>query len=78
VLNVEVRLLENEPSVLRLFAANPFAHKPPIAVRSVQWRYWFTTRSERRATGAWWNRELLGAYAPTVVRDADGTVRVVD
>ena len=66
VLNTEARLLENEPSVLRLFASNPFAGAPPTTVRAVQWRYWFTTREERRRTGAWWRRELVGDYAPAV------------
>ena len=68
VLNTEARLLENEPSVLRLFAANPFANAPPTTVRAVQWQYWFTTREERRRTGAWWRRELIGDYAPTLTR----------
>jgi hypothetical protein len=68
VLNAEARLLENEPSVLRLCASNPFAGAPPTTVRAVQWRYWFTTREERRRTGAWWNRELIGDYAPALTR----------
>ena len=38
VLSTEARLLENEPSVLRLFAGNPFAAAPPTAVRAVQWQ----------------------------------------
>jgi len=34
----------------RLFAGNPFAAAPPTAVRTVQWRYWFTrARTRRRA-----------------------------
>ena len=60
--------------VLELFAGNPFPSKPPIAVRSVIWQYWFTTRPERARTGAWWNRRFLGAFAPTAVRSTDGTV----
>jgi lipase maturation factor 1 len=68
VLNTEARLLENEPSVLKLFAGNPFAGAPPTTVRAVQWQYWFTTREERRRTGAWWRRELIGDYAPSVTR----------
>ena len=74
VLNTEVRLMENSEPVLRLFASNPFANKPPAAVRAVAWQYWFTTREERARTGAWWRRELLGAYAPTARRAADGSV----
>jgi hypothetical protein len=64
--NVEGRLLDAEPAVLALFADDPFHGRKPVAVRSVLWRYWFTTRAERRATGAWWRRELIGEYAPTV------------
>jgi hypothetical protein len=74
VLNAEARLLENSPPVLRLFAANPFGAKPPIAVRAVGYQYWFTTRAERARTGAWWRREALGAYAPTARRDAAGKI----
>ena len=66
VMNAEARLLENEPAVSRLFAGNPFAQKPPIAVRTMAWQYWFSTREERRATGDWWQRRLIGPYAPAV------------
>jgi hypothetical protein len=64
VMNTESRLMENSPQVLELFAGNPFAAKPPIAVRAVLWQYWFTSRAERARTGAWWNRRLVGLYAP--------------
>jgi hypothetical protein len=65
VLNTEARLLQNQPEVLQLFAGNPFPNKPPVAVRAMQWQYWFTTPAERRKTGAWWHRVLIGQYAPT-------------
>ncbi|HVR41343.1 MAG TPA: lipase maturation factor family protein [Thermoanaerobaculia bacterium] len=68
VVNVQERLLQNEPSVLHLFRANPFRERPPVAVRAVIWQYWFTTRDERRRTGTWWRRELLGEYAPVAQR----------
>jgi len=74
VLNTEARLLENSPPVLQLFAGNPFPDKPPIAVRAVAWQYWFTTREQRARTGDWWRRELLGDYAPTARRAADGSI----
>jgi uncharacterized membrane protein YphA (DoxX/SURF4 family) len=64
VASVQVRLLENEPDVLRLFAGNPFGARPPAAVRVVRWQYWFTTPGERLRTGAWWRRELRGEYSP--------------
>lgn len=78
VLNTEVRLLENQPAVLQLFAGNPFASKPPVAVRAVQWQYWFTTREQRRETGEWWHRRLMGPYAPTARRAPDGSVTFED
>jgi lipase maturation factor 1 len=66
VLNVEQRLLENSPPVLRLFAGNPFAKKPPAAVRAVMWQYWFSSREEHARTGVWWDRKRIGEYAPAL------------
>jgi lipase maturation factor 1 len=76
VVNCEARLLQGEPSVLRLFASDPFHGTPPRRVRAVVWQYWFTTRAEKRATGAWWKRELRGDYAPALERTAGGVIRV--
>ncbi len=66
VLNCQAQLLENSPPVLRLFAGNPFGAKPPAMVRAIKWQYWFTTPAERERTGAWWNRRLIGLYAPAI------------
>jgi uncharacterized membrane protein YphA (DoxX/SURF4 family) len=63
---VERRLLECEPTVLRLFAGDPFGGRRPRAVRTVLWQYWFTTPAEKRASGAWWRREERGSYAPEI------------
>jgi hypothetical protein len=68
VMATQERLLANDRDVLRLFAANPFPHAPPRAVRVMLWQYWFTTRQERARSGAWWNRRLIGEYAPVAVR----------
>jgi hypothetical protein len=68
VLNAEERLLEGSPPVLRLFAGNPFTSKPPTAVRAMLWQYWFTSRAQRARTGDWWNRKLIGPYAPVIER----------
>jgi len=76
VLNAEARLLENSPPVLRLFRSNPFAAKPPTAVRAVLWQYWFTTPEERARTGAWWNRKLMGLYAPVASRGPNGAIEL--
>jgi len=75
--NTEIRLLSNSPDVLALFASNPFSNAPPRQVRAVLWQYWFTTMPEKRASGMWWRRQLLGLYAPVLERTADGRIGVV-
>ena len=75
--NTEVRLLENDPDVLALLR-NPSPRAPPKRVRAVLWQYWFTTMSEKRATGNWWKRQLLGVYTPTLELEPDGKVGVVE
>ena len=74
----EERLLGNNPDVIELFAANPFGSQPPKIVRTVIYQYWFTTLAEKRATGAWWRRELLGVYCPPLGREPDGRIGVLD
>jgi lipase maturation factor 1 len=76
--NTEVRLLSNDADVLSLFAGNPFPQVPPKRVRAVLWQYWFTSMAEKRATGNWWRRELLGLYAPTLELQPDGKIGVVE
>ena len=76
--NTEVRLLSNDKDVLALFAGNPFAQEPPRQIRAVLWQYWFTTMAEKRATGMWWRRRPLGLYAPTLEREPDGGIKVVE
>jgi hypothetical protein len=74
----EERLLENDPDVLTLFRGNPFGQSPPRYVRAVLWQYWFTTMDEKRRTGNWWKRNLMGLYAPALTRQPDGKFAVVD
>ena len=66
VVLAQQRLLENSPSVLRLFRSNPFADRPPALVRTVRWQYWFTDAETRRRTGAWWRRAELGPFTGVV------------
>ncbi len=64
VINLMVRLLQNEPNVLALLAYNPFEQRPPVYIRAVRSAYRFSTRAEREATGAWWVSEVKGLYCP--------------
>jgi hypothetical protein len=66
------RLLENDPATLKLLGRNPFPDHPPALVRARLYRYRFTTRAERRQTGAWWSRDLLGDYLPPLRLDPTG------
>ncbi len=72
VARTEELLLENDPAVLGLFGGNPFTGAPPRMVRAVLWQYWFSTSEEKRTEGVWWTRQLVGAYAPTLVRLPEG------
>jgi lipase maturation factor 1 len=78
VLSTQERLLANDRDVLRLFAANPFSRQPPRVIRVVLWRYWFTTMAEKRTFGTWWRRQFMGLYGPTLERDANGNLKVVE
>jgi lipase maturation factor 1 len=64
-----VRLLEGSRDVSRLLTTNPFPLEPPRYVRASFYRYRFTTLREHRETGAWWKREQLREYLPTVSLD---------
>jgi hypothetical protein len=62
-------LLDNDPATLALLRANPFPDHPPTFVRARYYRYRFTTWRERRETGAWWARTLVGDYvSPLTLR----------
>ncbi len=61
-----VRLLEGSRDVSGLLAHDPFPDQPPRYIRGSFYRYRFTTTEEHRQTGAWWKRQELGEYLPTV------------
>jgi hypothetical protein len=74
----EERLLLGDNDVLALFRGNPFPQLPPRYVRAVLWQYWFTSLDEKRSTGDWWRRELLGLYAPELTMTSDGSFVAVE
>jgi predicted DCC family thiol-disulfide oxidoreductase YuxK len=63
------RLLQGSRDVSSLLARNPFPDKPPRYIRAMFFRYRFTTVDELRQTGAWWKREELREYRPTLSLD---------
>ena len=60
--NFLVRLLQGDKTVENLLRVNPFADAPPLGVRALLYEYRFTTPAEKRETGAWWKRKLIGEY----------------
>jgi predicted DCC family thiol-disulfide oxidoreductase YuxK len=64
-----VRLLEGSRDVTGLLAHDPFPDKPPHYIRAMFYRYRFTTNEERQQTSAWWKRQELREYLPTISQD---------
>ena len=62
-------LLRNDAPTLGLIRTNPFPDHPPRYVRARLYEYHFTTPDERRRTGQWWTRRVVGPYFPAVARD---------
>jgi len=61
-----LKLLAGERSVEALLTNNPFPDEPPRLIRARLMRYEFTTPEERRETGNWWKRVVVGEYLPAV------------
>jgi len=61
-----IALLHGKPRVAALFEENPFPESPPRYIRATLYRYRFTSAEEHRQTGAWWKRQALGEYLPSV------------
>lgn len=62
-------LLRNEPPVLALLRHNPFPDAPPKWVKADLYRYCFTTRRDRRATGDHWSRTRSSDLVPPLSLD---------
>lgn len=60
------KLLQGDRETLGLLRTNPFPERPPRYIRAQYYQYHFTTPEERRRTGQWWRRTLLGEYYPPV------------
>jgi hypothetical protein len=69
------KLLEGDRQTLELLASNPFPERPPKFIRAQYYLYAFTDEKERRATGDYWKRDLLGTYLrPVTVNDINALV----
>jgi Lipase maturation factor len=60
------KLLSGDAAMLKLMRVNPFAGQPPAFIRARFYRYRFSSLHEKRQSGAWWERRLLGEYLQPV------------
>jgi hypothetical protein len=72
------RLLQNDPAVLGLMRPNPFPERPPKFIRGRLYRYEFTTSAEKKETGAYWKRTMLGQYFSPISLDTPGFVESLE
>jgi hypothetical protein len=56
------RLLAGAPPVLRMFEYDPFHGRAPRFVRASLYRYRYAPPGDK----AWWVRERIGDYSPTL------------
>jgi hypothetical protein len=66
-----LKLFHGDKAVKGLLVHDPFPDEPPRFLRARLMRYEFTTFAERRASGDWWKRTVLGDYLPEVTRPPD-------
>ncbi len=66
------RVLQSADVVAPLFAHDPFDGRSPRQLRLAVYRYRFTDRAERDASGAWWHRELAGRSPELSVEPSPG------
>jgi len=57
-------VLTDPQRVAALFCRNPFGDRPPRFVRVAVYQYRFTDAAQGRATGHWWDRQLLSYSQP--------------
>lgn len=63
--NFLIKLLQGEKTVISLLRECPFPDHPPKYIRAIAYDYKFTSLEEKRQTGQWWTRRLVGAFSPT-------------
>jgi hypothetical protein len=56
------KLLAGDRQIAKLLRHDPFPGRPPRFIRALIYRYQYTDRRERAASGAWWKRERVGEY----------------
>ena len=66
LINVVVRLSQNNKNVINLFKNNPFPDVPPKYIICRVYKYEMNNYSEWKESGKVWNKSLLGNYTPVI------------
>jgi len=74
-LNLEWKLLHNDPGAISLFARNPFPGKPPRYIRAVLYRYAFAKPGNTK--GLWWMREKISDWIPAMSVNDERLIEVL-
>ena len=77
-LHLMAKLLEGDKDTLSLLGKNPFPEGPPRYIRAELYEYHFTTPEEKRQSGHWWKRQILGPFFPAVSLDMPPFRQVLD
>lgn len=72
------KLLDGEPSVLKLLRFNPFPEKPPDFIRSIVYVYEFSSKNQKKKSGLWWVRNVVQHYSPIRSKTFDGSASSID
>jgi len=64
--NFLMRLLQGEKTVLSLLGKTPFTDHPPKYIRALSYEYVFSDAKTKKESGAWWVRNYIGEYSPTL------------
>lgn len=75
-LHLVSKLLHNDPGAVQLFAANPFAGKPPRYIRAVLYRYAFAKPGNTQ--GLYWTRERIDTWLPAMAADDPRLVKFLE
>lgn len=75
---VAAKLLEREPSVMKLFRADPFPDHRAGLIRLPVSQMKFTDTATYRATGHYWHKEMVGTFQPAIYLAAEGKAARAD
>ena len=72
---IALKLLQENPLIIDLFAANPFPQSSPTMIRMRRFKMEYNDWATYRKTGNYWTKRYLDDYAPMIYIDLEGRVK---